>query len=38
MDLEQRSRALDAGVTKWVPNSKVATDLPKLIRELALSS
>ena len=34
MDLEQRERALRAGVSKWVPNSKIATDLPRLVDEL----
>jgi DNA-binding response OmpR family regulator len=35
MDAEQRGRAKAAGVTKWVPNSRMATDLPQLIGELA---
>jgi hypothetical protein len=35
MDADQRSRARAAGVTKWVPNSRMATDLPELIGELA---
>jgi CheY-like chemotaxis protein len=35
MDADQRGRARAAGVTKWVPNSRMATDLPQLIRELA---
>ena len=34
MDLEQRERALRAGVSKWVPNSKIATDLPQLLDEM----
>ena len=37
MDLEQRQRALKAGVTKWVPNSKLATDLAGLIHEMTRS-
>jgi hypothetical protein len=38
MDAEQRGRAKAAGVTKWVPNSRLATDLPQLIRELTAVS
>ena len=38
MDAEQRGRAKAAGVTRWVPNSRLATDLPQLIRELAAAS
>ena len=34
MDADQRGRARAAGVTKWVPNSRLATDLPALIGEL----
>jgi CheY-like chemotaxis protein len=35
MDAEQRGRARAAGVTRWVPNSRMATDLPDLIGQLA---
>jgi DNA-binding response OmpR family regulator len=35
MDADQRARARAAGVTKWVPNSRMATDLPDLIGQLA---
>ena len=35
MDADQRGRARAAGVTKWVPNSRLATDLPALISDLA---
>ena len=35
MDADQRGRARAAGVTKWVPNSRIATDLPQLIEALA---
>ena len=35
MDADQRGRARAAGVTKWVPNSRMATDLAQLIGELA---
>jgi DNA-binding response OmpR family regulator len=35
MDAETRARARRAGVTRWVANSRVATDLPSLIQELA---
>ena len=35
LDADQRGRARAAGVTKWVPNSRMATDLPQLIGELA---
>jgi DNA-binding response OmpR family regulator len=35
MDADQRGRARAAGVTKWVPNSRIATELPALIGELA---
>ena len=38
MDVDQRSRARAAGVTKWVPNSRMATDLPDLITELTAES
>ena len=35
LDADQRGRAKAAGVTKWVPNSRMATDLPQLIGQLA---
>ena len=35
MDADQRGRARAAGVTRWVPNSRMATDLPGLIQSLA---
>jgi DNA-binding response OmpR family regulator len=35
LDADQRGRAKAAGVTKWVPNSRMATDLSDLISELA---
>jgi hypothetical protein len=38
MDADQRGRARAAGVTKWVPNSRIATDLVELIRELTADS
>ena len=37
LDAEERARARRAGVTRWVPNSRLASDLPQLIRELARS-
>ena len=35
MDAETRARARRAGVTRWVANSRIATDLPQLILQLA---
>jgi DNA-binding response OmpR family regulator len=34
LDAAQRTRARAAGVTKWVPNSRLATELPTLIETL----
>ena len=35
MDTDLRARARQAQVAKWVPNSRLATDLAELIREVA---
>jgi CheY-like chemotaxis protein len=35
MDADQRGRARAAGVTKWVPNSRLATDLLELIKSMS---
>ena len=35
MDTATRQRARQAGVTRWVANSKLASELPSLIRRLA---
>lgn len=38
VDAETRGRARDAGATRWVANSRIATDLPDLMTALAAQS
>ena len=35
VDVATRERALAAGVTRWVPNSVLASQFPELLRDLA---